>query len=902
MIFNQTLILFSSVVPQRYPKGYILEILLPNVFSYLCPNCSSPNSVNVSRIYNGRLMFACTKCNIGCILPSTGNNDEAYLEFLDRYDNGQLDTIQGSQYIVEQEKLLRPIGEINSLLSQYNASNNELLKSILYSKKDYVVDFKVLSEPEPEVGSNITSLPLDQGIIDAALSKRIVRLYKFQEDSVMQILSGNDVVIVAPTASGKTEAFSIPIIQKISEEISHFSSLRPRDGRKGKVLAIFVYPTKALARDQLPKIKQFAEPLGINVNIHDGDTTKDERNKILTTLVPEIVITNFDTIHYHLLNRTKFSRLIRTSKFLVVDEAHIYTGVFGANVYHIIKRLERKIGFQNKEKIQIIAASATLTNAEEFCRMLFGREMNIIRGRGRKGKINLVLLFPSFRSQRALMLDLLKHICARRHKTIAFNRSHLGSELLAFYSSKQGIPIRVHRAGLLPFERVSVEDSFKSGKLLAISATPTLELGIDIGDIDAIISDIVPVNRLIQRLGRAARSGQEGYAFLAFGNDPISQYYKQHPDDYLEDHEIVYTDPSNPFVEENQVLAMACDKPISMSESTPIWDCIQKLISSDLIRLSNGKFAPNYIKAIDVLRSFSIRGIGTTVHIIYNGKLIGERQMPQAIEELHDSAIYFLSGKRYQVRKLHFDNKHEAGQRIAGQNTNTPYAELESLPVNYPYYTKAIVDEWPTILKTHEAKQVYGLEVTYCSLKIQKKITGYANIEVGGEAIHGAKVIFESPIQFEFITKGLVFRAPKPKDILIAANDEQYVEMSGYHASEHVLIEGSVLATGGASQDLGGISLGSSGLVFIYDGSIGGNGASRALYDKFDKAVLRAFRILSECPCESESGCPRCTYSYRCGNNNEYLDKHAAIEVLNRIIDGERTKIGEMLAMDRPLV
>lgn len=872
------------------------------MFSYLCPNCSSPNSVNVSRIYNGRLMFACTKCNIGCILPSTDNNDEAYLEFLDRYDNGQLDTIQGSQYIVEQEKLLRPIGEINSLLSQYNASNNELLKSILYSKKDYVVDFKVLSEPEPEVGSNITSLPLDQGIIDAALSKKIVRLYKFQEESVMQILSGNDVVIVAPTASGKTEAFSIPIIQKISEEISNFSSLRPKDGRKGKVLAIFVYPTKALARDQLPKIKRFAEPLGINVNIYDGDTTKVERNKIVTTLIPEIVITNFDTIHYHLLNRTKFSRIIRTSKFLVVDEAHTYAGVFGANVYHIIKRLERKIGFQNKEKIQIIAASATLTNAEEFCRMLFGREMNIISGRGRKGKINLVLLFPSFRSQRALMLDLLKHICARRHKTIAFNRSHLGSELLAFYSSKQGIPIRVHRAGLLPFERMSVEDSFKSGKLLAISATPTLELGIDIGDIDAIISDIVPVNRLIQRLGRAARSGQEGYAFLAFGNDPISQYYKQHPDDYLEDHEIVYTDPSNPFVEENQVLAMACDKPISMSESTPIWDCIQKLISSDLIRLSNGKFVPNYRKAIDVLRSFSIRGIGTTVHIIYNGKLIGERQMPQAIEELHDSAIYFLSGKRYQVRKLHFDNKHEAEQRSVGQNTNTPYAELESLPVNYPYYTKAIVDEWPTILKTHEAKQVYGLEVTYCSLKIQKKITGYANIEVGGEAIHGAKVIFESPIQFEFITKGLVFRAPKPKDILIAANDEQYVEMSGYHASEHVLIEGSVLATGGASQDLGGISLGSSGLVFIYDGSIGGNGASRALYEKFDKAVLRAFRILSECPCESESGCPRCTYSYRCGNNNEYLDKHAAIEVLNRIIKGERTQIGEMLAMDRPLV
>jgi DEAD/DEAH box helicase domain-containing protein len=847
-------------------------------------------------------MLCCTRCEVSSILPSTLNSDEAYLEFLDRYDKGQLDSLQDTEFIAKEGKLLRSIAEINSLLSKNNASNNELLKSILFSKKDYVIDLRVLYEAEPEVGCSLSSLPLNQGIISAASSKKIVRLYKFQEDAVMQILSGRDVIITAPTASGKTEAFTIPIIQKISEEISHFCSLRVKDDIKGKVLAIFVYPTKALARDQLPKIKQFAEPLGINVNIFDGDTTRVERSKILSTHIPEIVITNFDTIHYHLLNRTKFSRIIRTFKFLVVDEAHIYTGVFGANIYHIIKRLERIVGLNDKKRIQIIAASATLPNAEEFCKQLFGRDMNVIRGKGRKGKINLVLLFPSLRSQRALMLDLIKHTYTNRHKTIAFSRSHLSSELLAFYSSKQGIPVRVHRAGLPPSVRTSVEDLFKSGKLMAISATPTLELGIDIGDIDAIISDTVPVNRLIQRLGRAARSGQEGYAFLAFGNDPISQYYKQHPNDYLEDQEIVYTDPSNPFVEENQVLAMACDKPISISESTPIWNCIQRLISNDLIRLYNRKFVPNYVKAIHVLREFSIRGIGIAVHIIHNGKLIGERQMPQAIEELHDGAIYFLSGKRYQVRKLHFDKKPEASERITGRNKNTPYAELDSIPVDYPYYTKAIVDEWPTVLQIHQQKQVYGLEVTYCSLKIQKKVNGYANIEIGREAIHGTKVIFESPIEFEFITKGLVFRAPKPSDILISASDEEYVEASGYHASEHVLIEGSSMATGGASQDLGGISLGSSGLIFIYDGSIGGNGASRALYDKFDKAILRAFRILSECPCESESGCPRCTYSYRCGNNNEYLDKHAAVEVLNRIIQGERTEIGKMLVMDRPLV
>ena len=261
------------------------------------------------------------------------------------------------------------------------------------------------------------------------------------------------------------------------------------------------------------------------------------------------------------------------------------------------------------------------------------------------------------------MVDLLKQTTTRNHKTIAFNKSHLGSELLAFYSSKQGIPIRVHRAGLLPTHRKSVEDSFKSGKLMAISATPTLELGIDIGDVDAVISDIVPINRLTQRMGRAVRSGQEGYAFLALGNDPISQYYKLHPDDYLEDQEIAYTDPTNPFVEECQVLAMASDRPISMAESSSMWNTIQKLVSKDLLQLSDGKFIPNSKKVMDVLRDFSIRGIGTGVDIIYNGKLIGERQMPQAIEELHDNAVYFLAGSRYQVQKLHFINKSQKERR-----------------------------------------------------------------------------------------------------------------------------------------------------------------------------------------------------------------------------------------------
>jgi DEAD/DEAH box helicase domain-containing protein len=317
---------------------------------------------------------------------------------------------------------------------------------------------------------------------------------------------------------------------------------------------------------------------------------------------------------------------------------------------------------------------------------------------------------------------------------------------------------------------------------------------------------------------------------------------------------------------------------------------VQKLVKEGLLAAERERFVPNFKKAMEVLNSHSIRGIGSRVDIKIGSRIAGDRALPQALEELHQDAIYFLGGRRYRVKVLHYEK-------------NQPrYAELEQIEPNYPYYTKALTDEWPSIIEVHERKRVFGMEVAYCSLKIQKRVLGYANIEIGQEVAQGKKVMFDKALEFEFDTKGFVFRAPGPQDAMSKANDEEYVEMSAFHASEHVIIEGSAMITGGASADLGGISLGSSGLIFVYDGSIGGNGASRVLFDRLDKAFGRALRILSECPCKSESGCPRCTYSYRCGNNNEYLHKIAAIEVMNRAVEGEKTEIGEEIEGERALV
>lgn len=850
--------------------------------SYRCPACQSQHSVTADRMFDGRLIFKCGRCNVCAIVAQQASADEAYLDFLDKYENGGAASADDLRLLMEQEKIIRPKKEIDAFLKSAEAEGDELLESVLRSDQDYIVDLRSIEEPLPEYGSSVHDLPVDEAISQVLVKKGIERLYKFQEDAVKKILQGRDVVVTAPTASGKTEAFCIPVLQKIGEEVSRFGSLRPGEG---KIRAIFVYPTKALSRDQLPKIKELAEPLGVRVAILDGDTPDSERSKFLEHL-PDILVTNLDVLHYHMMHRTAFSRTLHTARFLIVDEAHVYTGVFGANVHHIIKRLARLA----QEKMQIIAASATLPNAGEFCQKLFAREMTVVSGRGRRGNIQLAIIFPSLRSRRSLALDLVKKTARGKHRTIAFSGSHLGAELTAFYAARQGVGIRVHRAGLTAKVRAEAEAMFKSGKLQVISATPTLELGLDIGDVDAIVSNIVPVNRLIQRIGRAARRGQQGYAFLALGNDPISQYYKSHPDDYLADQEHAYTDPENPFVMEYQVLAMACDRAISMAESKPVWETLKKLISKELIISEKGRFSADLRKAREYLKEYSIRGIGSRVDIKLAWKIVGDRSLPQALEELHNEAVYFLAGRRYRVRQLHFEKDRQL------------FAELESISSDYPYYTKALTDEWPSIIEVHERKKVFGVEVAYCSLKIDKKVLGYANIEIGQEVAQGKKVLFEKPLEFEFTTKGFVFRAPHPLAESSKADDEEYVQMSAFHASEHVIIEGSAMITSGASQDLGGISLGSSGLIFVYDGSVGGNGASRALYDRLDKAFGRALRILSECPCKSESGCPRCTYSYRCGNNNEYLHKAAAIEVMNRIVDGEATAIGEEIAGERALV
>lgn len=852
------------------------------------------DSIAVDRIFDDRILFKCEKCKICCLIPFDISLDETYIEFLDRFDSKSVTSMNDLKVELEQEKIVRSKKEIEEMIDKCKI-DNQLINNILFSEKDYIVDFRNIINSEIDYGRKIDILPLNDKLLEQLNKKRIKKLYKFQEDAVLKILSGKDTTIIAPTASGKTEGFCLPVLQKISDnriligdEDKYFFNVHPNGNSDNiqKVSALFIYPTKALARDQHEKILYYSSPLHIKIKIFDGDLDESEK-QILYDNPPDILITNFDMLHYHLLNNTRFVNLFKNIKFLVVDEVHSYNGIFGSNVHYIIKRLERII--VNKDKVQVIACSATLPNAETFCNQLFNRKMEIIHGKGRKGKIYFSIIYPSLRSNRSLRLEIIKKI-AKKHKTLVFSNSHLSAELLAFNSFKSGVRIGVHRSGLLPKVRKIMENSFKSGKLDVLSSTPTLELGIDIGDLDAVISNLVPINRLLQRLGRAARKGQDGFAFLTLSHDPISQYYKNHPENYFHDYELNYIDPLNPIVQENQILSMSCDRPISLYESKNFKEIIDKLTKKNLLVLKDGKYIPNN-SSFNVLREYNIRGTGVDVAIIFNNKKIGSRNLPYALEELHHDAIYFISGKRYKVNKLSID-----------KNSQQNFANVEIVSPLYPNYTKAIVEEIPEVLKVFEEKNVFGIQLKYCLLKISKRITGYSNIEIGKEINQGKKIFFEIPEIFEYVTKGFVFKVPKPLSVIQNQIDRELVEISGYHATEHVIIEGSAMITGGASYDLGGISLGDSGIIVIRDGSIGGNGASKSLYDRFELAVIRAHTIVDECPCEGLEGCPRCTYSYRCGNNNEYLHKKAALEILVRLKNNERTEMTVIENVHKSLV
>ncbi|MEE8187275.1 MAG: DEAD/DEAH box helicase [Nitrososphaerales archaeon] len=334
--------------------------------------------------------------------------DEAYLSFVESYDDGSLLRNRDLDQILEEENLLRSRDEVDEMIATVPNGKDrkkkalpEPLKKALYSRLDFLVQYKVIRAQSPRTGAEPARLGLEKGIEDELKEYGISRFYRYQEKAIKTIMKGTNTIIVAPAGSGKTEAFCSPVVQSIYEQVAK----SPLGKRRLRVYAIFTYPTKSLSRDQLPKITRIADSVGLRVAIWDGDTPQKEKAKILEE-PPEIIVTNFDSLHYHLIYRTKLSLLVRNIKHLVIDEVHVYNGIFGTNVHFIIRRLRRLVG-----EFQIVGASATIANPKEFFSALIGEESEVVlETEGKHGDIHYAMLFPSMRAHRSMVLELLSSL------------------------------------------------------------------------------------------------------------------------------------------------------------------------------------------------------------------------------------------------------------------------------------------------------------------------------------------------------------------------------------------------------------------------------------------------------------------------------------------------------------
>lgn len=714
------------------------------------------------------------------------------------------------------------------------AGNRKDLKPI-FDCDDEIVYYKIFYP----FNSNPT-IPIEEAQIlkplENALKRRGIRkLYQFQIEAIKELRKGNNVVITAPTGFGKTEAFVIPLLEKIAKE--------------GGVALIF-YPTKALAKDQELKIKYYADSLGLIAVRFDGDSSLGERRLVFRGEA-DIILTNPDMVDYHLRHTVAFKRVVSNIKFVAVDELHSYTSLLGTNMHYLIKRLERFSDFQ------IACASATIANAKEFAEELFERKFVHVHGEHRKSTLHFIMRYT--KSIYVSVKDIVKALYGK--KILIFGNSYKVVETIGWVLKKEGVNVSIHKGGLPKDVREQVERDFREGKIKVVVATPTLELGIDIGDVDVVVSELVSYSQFLQRVGRAGRKGQESIGILILReDDAISNYYKQKPEDYFKDECYGYVEKYNDEVMKYQLLSMAIEKPLRKDEIRKEWESvIEWLKEKGLIVEVGGLYIPTK-SAKDYFVRFNMRGIGDSVKMIKDGKVIGERNLPVALKELFPGSIIIHNGQRLISKHLDLDKK-------------------EAILVDYPYgneITEALYMTIPRIVKVEMMREDYN--AAYCSLEITIIVYGYVLKDLFKD--ESKSMHLDKPISYTFPTKGFLFPAPVPKDC----------DAGAFHALEHVLIEASNTLTGGGSQHMGGIST-PDGDIFVYDATIGGSGLSKLLFKRLDKALRIAYDVLRNCDCNREDGCPKCTYSYQCGNNNQPLSRTGAIKVLELIFKGKRGKL-----------
>ncbi|MDD5337599.1 MAG: DEAD/DEAH box helicase [Candidatus ainarchaeum sp.] len=664
-------------------------------------------------------------------------------------------------------------------------------------------------------------------------SRGIDRLYSHQAEGIRLASEGKNVVVVAPTASGKSEIYMSAIIDR---------------ALKGEN-SLVIYPTKALSRDQLKRFEPLAL-YGIRAEIYDGDTPDSKREKMRKN-PPKIMITNFDMLHFILLNNSKFDSFFSKLSLVVVDELHTYSGVFGGHAGNIIWRLKRILAKKHSRRAQFICTSATIANAKSFSQLLFGEEFSEAGNQGApSGEFEHILIAPQGESYTTASLHIAEEL---ELKTLLFANSHAVVERLGIMGKRMGLNIAVYRAGLEQEKRRELETGFKSGAIRVLATTSALELGMDIGDVDAVILAGFPgsITRVRQRIGRAGRKGQKAYGIYVARESPLDQYYIEKPDEYLNgEPESCFANPGNENLVRVHLLSAAKDALLSENEIKGREQEAQYLLEAGLLK-KLGKFIIPTPKGTQIARSLSIRGVGKSIRIVDadSEKQMGERGFPMAIGELFEGAVYLHGGRAYMSESLDL----EYG-----------VAKVRRIDEEIDFYTQPLSVKEAEVVEELKTREAFGFPLAFGKLHITTTVHGFLVKENFSGRMVGEHS-FREPYTYDFDTYGIWI------DLDGLESMDNFGD--GLHGFEHVFIAMIPALTGADSKELGGLSY-PSGRMYVYDGIPDGSGVTGVVFDKFEKIAAMASERLSHCECEA--GCPKCILDSMCGNDNRMLNKKSA--------------------------
>ena len=696
-------------------------------------------------------------------------------------------------------------------------------------------------------------------------------LYRHQAQAYAAAKRGEHIVVSTGTASGKTLSFNLPVLDALAAE--------------PKLRALYLYPTKALAQDQARALSAFRLPR-LRPAIYDGDTEAERRWQIRKW--SNIILTNPDMLHIGVLpHHDRWGDVLQNLRYVVVDEAHVYRGVFGSHVGNVLRRLRRAASVYGAEP-QFVLASATIANPGELVESLLGLEATVIeKDTAPRAARTLAFWNPPVLDEqlqlRASPLGegarLLADLVSRDLRTICFAKSRKAAELIHRFACER-VPeladrLSPYRAGYTPAQRRDIERRLVEGELLGVIATDALELGIDIGLLDCAISVGFPgtVASLRQQWGRAGRR-TKGLAVLVASEDALDQFFMREPEALMgRQVEAAILDHANPRVLDGHVRAAAFEAPLDERDEPFLGrEALERAETlaeaGDLKRTKAGYVwaGRDYPAARFSLRSTTPDAF--SVVEVTSGAVLGVVERERAYSTVHEGAVYLHLGESYQVLALDLDAR----------------AALVE-PFTSDYYTQAKKETTTAIERAEITERRLGMDVSFGTVSVTEQVTGYQKKSIRDQTTLDLVALDLPETTFE---TEAVWYLPEPW--MLDGLDSIERLLGSLHAAEHSMIALLPLWAMCDRWDIGGLSTNlhfqtGRPTVFVYDGHPGGVGITRRGFDELEGWVADTERLLAGCPCQS--GCPSCVQSPKCGNLNEFLDKNGALTLLRRMLKGE---------------